>query len=321
MAYYLLIDGEQVGPLELGAAAEMIEQGTVTRDTLAWTGGMADWAAVSEIPALAALFDEPHRRATQMTPVQAPSQSTADTDQPLDIERAFNTAFVAFKGQFGPTFLVSVLYNLISSSILVLIFGMAVITGVTADGEDPEAQFVRFSLVGVVLMMVVMPILYGGMSTAMLSMVRKEPVRPSQLLAGFSRALVLVAFWLLYAIGCSIGMLLFVVPALLVGASFMLTPFVIMESQLGVIDSMKAGYRAAVSLGWWRCVFFAVILLIVVLVVGIVTEALFRSLANPLITFVGTLLINSLVTVFMVGSLAAAYEQARANRERAAANG
>ncbi len=315
MSYYVLIDDEQVGPLEFGAVAEMVERGAVVAETLGWTGGMADWEPVSKIPALASLFDAPRAPVSPQRPA-APGQ-----EQPLDIELVFNTAVGAFKNQFGATFLVSLLYNLVSSGILVLIFGMAVVAGITAEGDDSSTPFMRFSLIGVVLMMVVMPILYGGLSTAMLSLVRGEPVRPGQLLAGLSRGLTLVLFWLIYAIACSIGMLFLVFPGLLIAASFMLTPFVIMESQLGTIEAMKAGYRATLSLGWWRCVFLLAVLLIALFVVSLITDLIVRSLGSPLATFVVTLLVNSLVTVVMVASLAAAYEQARVNRENAAVGG
>lgn len=311
MSYYVLIDDEQVGPIERDDVADMVEQGSVRADTLAWTSGMTDWVAASQIPDLAGLFAASH-----VPTAPPPPQSAAGSEIPLDFERVFNTAFGAFRAQFGPAFLVSLLYNLVSSAILVLIFGMAVVAGVTADSEQADSQVMQFGLVGVLLMMVVMPVLYGGLSSAMLSLVRNEPVRPSQLLAGISRALPLIFFWLLYAIGCSIGMLFLLVPALMVAASFMLTPFVIMESRLGTIDAMKAGYRAAVSLGWWRCVFLLGALLFGIFIASIITETVVTALASPLATFVFTLLVNSIFTVILVACLAAAYEQARENRAR-----
>ena len=129
MSYYVLIDDEQVGPLEFGAVAEMVERGTVVAETLGWTGGMADWEPVSKIPALAALFDAPQ------APVSPRRTASPGQEKPLDIELVFNTAIGAFQNRFGAAFLVSLLYNLVSSGILVLIFGMAVVAEPAAAAQ------------------------------------------------------------------------------------------------------------------------------------------------------------------------------------------
>lgn len=314
MAYYVLIDGEQVGPVEIESVAGMVERGEIGRDTLAWTAGMEDWAPIADIGELAALFDP------AMAPPPALGVPTGGGDQPLDFERVFSTTFSACKRQLGPAFLVSLTYNLILSGFLVLVFGVATVLGLDAEEAEPGAQFVQFSVIGGLLMMIVMPILYGGMSVAMLNMVRGEAVQANQLFAGLPRGPTLVAFWFLYAIGCALGFLVFFVPALLIGATFMLTPFVIMESRLGPIDAMKAGFRAVVSLGWWRCVLLLAVLIIGLFLVALVTEVLVLGIGNAFAGYVITLLVNSLVNLAMVGSLAAAYEQARENQERATAS-
>lgn len=315
MSYYLLIDGEQVGPVEIESVAGMVERGEIGRDTLAWTAGMKDWAPIADIGELASLFDP----ANMPPPVLG--GPVGGTDQPLDIERVFKTTFAEYKRQFWPAFLVSFIYNLISSGFLILVFGMAAVVGAGTGETEPGAQIVQFSLIGIALMMVVMPILYGGLSVAMLNLVRGQTVQPNQLFSALPRAVTLVAFWWLYAIACALGFLFFVVPALLIAATFMLTPFVIMESRLGPIDAMKAGFRAVMSLGWWRCVLLLAVLLIAIFLVAVVTEALVLALGSALIAYILTLLVNSLATVVMVGSLAAAYEQARANQERTTASG
>ena len=54
--YFLAIDGAQQGPYHLDALRQHIAAGTLTKDTLAWHDGMAQWAAASEVPEIARLF-------------------------------------------------------------------------------------------------------------------------------------------------------------------------------------------------------------------------------------------------------------------------
>ncbi|WP_340536743.1 SPFH domain-containing protein [Nocardioides sp. GXZ039] len=55
-AFFVAIGGQQVGPLERAELQEKITSGEVTRETLAWRDGMANWTPVSEIAEIRALF-------------------------------------------------------------------------------------------------------------------------------------------------------------------------------------------------------------------------------------------------------------------------
>lgn len=329
MAYYLLIDDEQIGPLEIEAVAAMIERGEVSQATMVWTAGMDDWAPAGEVSELADMLggtSRPAATSQDVDTVQSPWPSPAPTgppsapdgvDRPLDIGLAFNSAFQGFARQPGAAFLVALVYNLISSGILVLVFGAAAVFDVTEEANSSTESLLRFSLLGLVAMMVVMPILYGGLSIAMLNLVRGKPVQLGQLFGGIPRAVTLVIFWLIYAAGCAVGLMAFILPAVFVAVTFTLTPYVIVESQLGTVDSMKAGFRAVMGLGWWRCFLLLAALLMGILVAGALVQVLALGFGGALLGFVLTLAVNSVVTVVMAASLAAAYEQARANQERA----
>ena len=326
MAYYLLIDDEQTGPLEIDEVTALILRGKVSHDTLAWIAGMDDWAPAGEVAELAALLGQPPGQTagphmSQPFPPATATGAVGGINRPLDFEVTFGRAFEGFKRQFWASFLVALVYNLISSGILIVVFGAAAVIGMTGEDESVDQTVLQFSLIGLLLMMVVMPILYGGLSLAMLNLVRGAPVHVSQLFAGIPRGVTLVTFWLLYAIGCALGFMFFLLPSLFVAASFMFTPFVIVESQLGPIDAMKTGFRAAVSLGWWRCVLLLAVLLIGILIIGAVSQTLVVGFGSALVGFVATLMVNSVVTVVMAASLAAAYEQARENQDRANAAG
>jgi len=58
-AYFVLINGQQMGPCDLNALRQMAASGQVNAQTMAWAQGMPQWAAMGSIPALASLFQAP----------------------------------------------------------------------------------------------------------------------------------------------------------------------------------------------------------------------------------------------------------------------
>jgi len=55
--YFAAIGGEQTGPYDTAALKAHIQSGAVTRETLVWTAGMANWAAAGEVESVARLFE------------------------------------------------------------------------------------------------------------------------------------------------------------------------------------------------------------------------------------------------------------------------
>jgi membrane protease subunit (stomatin/prohibitin family) len=55
-AFFVAIEGKQHGPLALSALSRYVSDGTLTRDTLVWTQGMATWEKAAGVPELASLF-------------------------------------------------------------------------------------------------------------------------------------------------------------------------------------------------------------------------------------------------------------------------
>lgn len=53
---HVQLDGAAAGPFDLGAVTAMIQQGRISRTTLVWCGGSADWVAAGQLPELAAAF-------------------------------------------------------------------------------------------------------------------------------------------------------------------------------------------------------------------------------------------------------------------------
>jgi membrane protease subunit (stomatin/prohibitin family) len=53
---YIAANGQQTGPFDLAVLQQMARSGQLTRDSLVWKQGMADWAAAGQITELSALF-------------------------------------------------------------------------------------------------------------------------------------------------------------------------------------------------------------------------------------------------------------------------
>lgn len=54
--YFAAIDGQQAGPFDEAALKAQIAGGTVTKETLVWSEGMANWTAAEEVAGVAKLF-------------------------------------------------------------------------------------------------------------------------------------------------------------------------------------------------------------------------------------------------------------------------
>jgi membrane protease subunit (stomatin/prohibitin family) len=54
--YYAAIGGQRAGPFGKDALKAQIQSGAVTKETLVWTEGMADWKSAGEVEAVAELF-------------------------------------------------------------------------------------------------------------------------------------------------------------------------------------------------------------------------------------------------------------------------
>jgi len=56
--WYLAINGQQVGPCTMAELLQLVQNGQVTPQTLAWSNGMSSWNQISEMPQLSALFGQ-----------------------------------------------------------------------------------------------------------------------------------------------------------------------------------------------------------------------------------------------------------------------
>jgi membrane protease subunit (stomatin/prohibitin family) len=56
VAYYVAVNGQQTGPLDLGALQQRIASGQITQSTLVWKVGMPQWSQAGGLPELSEMF-------------------------------------------------------------------------------------------------------------------------------------------------------------------------------------------------------------------------------------------------------------------------
>ena len=54
--FHVAIDGAQAGPFDMSALKQHIQSGKLTRETLVWRQGMANWTAAGQVEELTNLF-------------------------------------------------------------------------------------------------------------------------------------------------------------------------------------------------------------------------------------------------------------------------
>ncbi len=57
--FYLAVNGAQQGPYDMAGLQQQVQSGQLTRETLVWKNGMANWTKAGEVAELAPLFQAP----------------------------------------------------------------------------------------------------------------------------------------------------------------------------------------------------------------------------------------------------------------------
>jgi membrane protease subunit (stomatin/prohibitin family) len=55
-AFHVAVNGQQAGPFDMGVLAQQVASGQLTRASLVWKAGMAQWAKAGDVPEIASLF-------------------------------------------------------------------------------------------------------------------------------------------------------------------------------------------------------------------------------------------------------------------------
>ncbi|HRE14586.1 MAG TPA: DUF4339 domain-containing protein, partial [Usitatibacteraceae bacterium] len=56
LAFHVAVNGQQAGPFDANALAQMAASGQLTRASLVWKAGMAQWSKAGDVGELASLF-------------------------------------------------------------------------------------------------------------------------------------------------------------------------------------------------------------------------------------------------------------------------
>jgi membrane protease subunit (stomatin/prohibitin family) len=57
-SYYVAVGGQQTGPFDMGTLQQKIQSGDLSKDTLVWKNGMAQWAKAGDVSELNQLFGQ-----------------------------------------------------------------------------------------------------------------------------------------------------------------------------------------------------------------------------------------------------------------------
>lgn len=52
VTFYVIVNGQQMGPISESDFTQLVSTKQVTKDTLAWMPGMLDWKPIEQIPAI-----------------------------------------------------------------------------------------------------------------------------------------------------------------------------------------------------------------------------------------------------------------------------
>jgi hypothetical protein len=56
LTFHAVINGQQAGPYDMNTLQQLVSQSQVTKETLVWRQGMANWIAIAQVPELNNLF-------------------------------------------------------------------------------------------------------------------------------------------------------------------------------------------------------------------------------------------------------------------------
>ena len=314
-AYHVAIDGEPRGPLSRAEVIALIAKGKIEADTKIWEAGTEAWAAASSFVEFAGHFAT--RAAIRRA--EAPAEPKPEPSRRLDINAAVEAGLAAYREMPWRSYLGGSMYYL-----GVLFANTAVLVRFLLpmeEGAPPPVPTPAEAAPWMIGLLIYGVVLRAGFGLFMLRVLRGETAAPALVFSGLKRAKlkVLVPYALLYGLAVFAGLSLLILPGIFLAVAFSLGFYIVMESDLGPIAAMRESWRAVMSLGWWPV--FAVY---AVGFAGVIALVTFSGMVGQ---FARSMLIGELLQMVLSGVwaaltglvIAAVYEQARRNRERAGA--
>ena len=300
--YHVTVAGEPRGPLARAEMITLIEKGVIDHDTKIWKAGTEAWSVASNFIEFA------DRIST------APRQ---DPTRRLDIDWVVEASLIALRDMPGKMCLGIFMYAIVVAIVNAIVEGL--LSQLVLDEADNRLLIICGLIVLYIGYSTIMP---AGASLFVLRILRGEAAAPALAFSSlkWAKIKVLIPFALLWHLAVFAGLIPWILPGIFLIIAFSLCYCIIMDSNLGPIAAMRKSWRMVVALGWWRVfvidlmMFFAIILswmpyhLLVDEFIGFPPlEAVLLGLPEGVVIALAILVI------------AAVYEQARRNRERAGA--
>jgi hypothetical protein len=336
MGYHVLVDGEQTGPFEIEALAEMIARGEVTATTMVWSPDMAEWAAAGSVAALSGLL-------------VGSAASTVGGGR-LRVFDAIATGFRALMAQKLRTLLIGVaLIGLAFATALPILAAMIPYWDAMMGGTgtvEPSAYAIVIVVAGIATAVLALA-LAGGTCAVMLDAVRGQQMRVGRLLSGLSRIIPLLVATIVFAVIMAIGLaivggivyaaeleilVILALPLYVLYLVYYLAMFHVMDAGAGGYAALGDAKRMIDGLGWWRMIgaallvilIFIVITLVIMLVAGLlmlaapglapdtmIEQSPWALSIGMAIAMVVRIVVTVILSMFVIAVFAAIYEQGR----------
>ncbi len=223
-AWYYVVGGAQQGPAQAQEIPALIAAGTITRDTLVWKNGMADWLPAGQT--------ELARHFGQVPPPLAPEGRPKVAIQGggggVDIGQCLKEAFGLIKNFPVPFLLGNIVFMVISSFAGGLLIGNW----------------------------------YAGVMLMVHKVRAGEAVEFGDIFKGFDRFGLVLGAGLIYSFAVGFGLLFFIIPGLLAGAYLLyLVPLVAIQ-EMSIGEAIKASGKMTEGHLWKHALFLFVIFLV-----------------------------------------------------------
>ncbi|MEO1856858.1 MAG: GYF domain-containing protein [Rubritalea sp.] len=292
--WYYTLNGQQAGPVSQAELAQMLN-GSLPSDTLVWKEGMADWLPAQDVDAFRNIEATPPSQTNGSNPYAAPNSivdeniKLSGTDEipatpiPLDIGFCISKSWKTTIACFGAIFLTWFVYILITSivggvlsTIGTAIDGPVAVAPIT-EGMTQQAPFLPShnqsinqqtgtgAIIAGILNNIFTMFLGLGLTLIGLNLLRGKDTNLGQLFGQSGTKLFrLIGASILYGLMVGLGLVFFIVPGIYLGMRFMFYQTVIVDKDLGVIDSLK--YSSSLTRdNKWRLFFLFIINCFIVL--------------------------------------------------------
>ena len=327
--YYVAIDGKPEGPMTRADAIALIAEGKMGADTKVWTPGMKDWAAASDFVEFAG-----HFASRDAAEAAARAAKAAPPPKPLDMSRALEDGLAAlqrtpWRAGFG-----AFVYVFVATAVNSWILGR--FAALADDVEAPVALSPALAWWLLVLLIFAV-VLRAGFCLFTLFILRGKEPPLWVLFAGAARMAPLIPYALLYGLSVFVGLTMLILPGIFLAVAFSFGFYYIMESRLGPeegkrmswedfwelvwwypITAMRVSYRAVRGLGWLQVFLVYLVSFLGFVAIAMVAGAVGATLGAPTVGVALELLLAAGWAAATALVIAAVYEQARRNRERAA---